>query len=127
MSRLAAGNCRCPTVPGCENLSEMLPTHEDRRTAVEAFGEMLGGKATSLLENAVPTRPWREVLDPSVLLTSDFVAAHASPDRKELHDKLEELVGDREAGVLMEFLLPAPAGIIWEVEERLGLRRTTFE
>jgi hypothetical protein len=105
----------------------MTPTLEDRRTAVEAFGEVLGGKATSLLEKALPSHPWRVVLDPSVLLASDFVAAHASPDRKELHDKLEELVGEQRAGVLMEFLLPTPARTIWQVEDRLGLRRTTFE
>ena len=105
----------------------MSPTVEDRRAAIEAFGEVLGGNAPTLLEKAVPKRPWREVLDPSTLRSSHFVAATASPDRAELHDKLVELVGDRFAGVLMEFLLPVPAGTFAQIEHELGLPRTAFE
>ncbi len=81
---------------------------------------MLGGEAPSLLEKVVPKRPWREALDPSLLQSSHFAAATASAERAELHERQRELVGDRFAGVLMEFLLPVPTGTLPRLEHELA-------
>jgi hypothetical protein len=92
---------------------------EDRERAVEHLGSLLGPAATEVLDQLMPRKPWRTTIPatewrrPEVL--DEMIAF--GPRRRRLHARLIELLGEDDAGTLMEYVLPAS----WRDLDRMGV------
>jgi hypothetical protein len=75
-----------------------------------ALEPSLGPELTAVFDELLPDQPWREAIPAEHWERAEVrraVAAH-SRDRRSLHESLIELLGDRHAATLMEYLEPAP-------------------
>ncbi len=90
-----------------------------RATMLEAFEPIMGAEILSAFDELLPKRPWREAIAAQHWYRPEVLDAvgECSPRRYQLHNKLIEVIGEAPAGVLMEFLPPAP----WAELERLGV------
>ena len=71
---------------------------------------------------ARPTDPWIDVLDPRIMRHPEFMEYYAGPDRYELWNILEQLIGTERTATLMEFLLPVPHQLLTRLSAELGMR-----
>ena len=99
----------------------MAPTLEARNAAVAELGSRLGDDGTDLFDQALPTDPWIEVLDPRIMRHPDFMEYYAGPTRRKVWDALEELIGTEHTATLMEFLLPVPHPLLTRLSAELGV------
>lgn len=99
----------------------MAPTEADRNAAISALGAVLGARGEDLLEKALPTERWVDVLDPRITRHPDFVAVCSGPERHELWSIHEELVGAEHTATLMEFLLPVPHHLVTRLSAELDV------
>ncbi|MGQ0521225.1 MAG: hypothetical protein ACT4PX_08760 [Actinomycetota bacterium] len=89
-----------------------MPTAEDRTAAIEALGMHIGAEAAAILDQLLPSRPWREYVPGELLMRSGVVTASDRAALSSLYRALAERIGSRHAGVLLEFLLPARPSVL---------------
>lgn len=89
----------------------------------------LGPELVVAFDELLPAQRWREAIAPEQWHrpeVRDAVAAHG-PDRRHLHRKLIEILGETHAATLMEYLPPAPwivlAGLGVPVADLLAVQR----
>lgn len=90
-----------------------------RTAMMTALEPSLGPELLRVFDELLPVRPWRESIPAEHWHRADVrdaVSAH-SRERRQLHQALIEVIGERDAGTLMEYLVPAP----WGVLDRLGV------
>lgn len=84
-----------------------------------ALEPSLGEEMIRVFDELLPKRPWREAIPAEHWCRAEVRGAVATNflERRHLHGKLIEVIGETHAGTLMEYLVPAP----WTVLDRLGV------
>ncbi len=84
-----------------------------------ALEPTMGSELIQIFDELLPTNPWRDSIPSEHWFRADVreaMAVHSRP-RHHLHESLIGCIGERHAGTLMEYLVPAP----WIELRRLGV------
>jgi hypothetical protein len=82
-----------------------------RERALDAFDELLGPPGATL-RKLLPTVPWRQAIPPSFWYSPDVLALLDDAGRRELYQRLAEVLGEEHAAALLEFLPPVPCRVL---------------
>lgn len=90
---------------------------EQRELVLRSFERVIGAAHVATLDELLPSRPWMEVLPPSIWRDPVIVENLDEGGRRALHARLIEVLGDEAADATMRFLPPVP----WRVLRRVGV------